>query len=201
MVLYKLLMCLYIDITLCYLLTHFMPLISFYTPWNIRNQKNKSTRPLVFWWFQGVQKETSGMTWVNEQMVPFVPVSLMLSFHKFLKFLFICHCCMLHFFIHCSAKGCNTDQCQKIQSNTKAKTWDSNEMEFSQFNLYPRDLDWMALISFDSRGGLQSFPKYLRQTLVFMWNSALRERFYFFFQEISSRADIFISGERLSTGQ
>ena len=28
---------------------------------------------------------------------------------------------------------------------------------------------------------LQTFTKYLRQTLVFMWNSALREKFNFYF--------------------
>ena len=31
---------------------------------------------------------------------------------------------------------------------------------------------------------LQSFTKYMILTLVFMWNSALREKFDFFFQEI-----------------
>ena len=121
MVLYKLLMCLYIDITLCYVLTHFMPLVSFYTPWNIRNPKNKSTRPLVFWWFQEVQKETSGMTWVNEQMVPFVPVSLVLSFHKFLKFLFICLCCILHFLFIALQKGVIQTSARKFKATQKQK--------------------------------------------------------------------------------
>ena len=31
---------------------------------------------------------------------------------------------------------------------------------------------------------LQSFKKYLRQTLVFMRNSALREKFHFYFSEV-----------------
>ena len=39
-------------------LTHSMPLVSFNTPENIR-------KPEVFWCFQGVSKETSGLKWVN----------------------------------------------------------------------------------------------------------------------------------------
>ena len=39
-----------------YVLTHFMPLISFDTPENIKT-------PEVFWCFQGVSKEISGMKW------------------------------------------------------------------------------------------------------------------------------------------
>ena len=37
------------------LLTHFMPLASFYTPYKTSGNV----------WFQGVQKETSGMKWDN----------------------------------------------------------------------------------------------------------------------------------------
>ena len=39
--------------------THFMPLISFDTPENIR-------KPLVFWCFQGLSKEISGIKWFNK---------------------------------------------------------------------------------------------------------------------------------------
>ena len=42
-----------------FLLTHFMPLIFFDTPENIR-------KPLFFWYFQGVSKEISGMKWVTK---------------------------------------------------------------------------------------------------------------------------------------
>ena len=41
---------------------------------------------------------------------------------------------------------------------------------------------------------LQSLAKYSRQTLVFMWNSTLLEKFNFCFSAISGNADrIFIS--------
>ena len=39
-------------------LTHYIPLVSFNTP-----RKHQKTR--VFWCFQGVSKETSGMEWFN----------------------------------------------------------------------------------------------------------------------------------------
>ena len=42
---------------ICLTLTHFIPLISFDTPWNIR-------KLLVFWCFQGVLKEISSTKWV-----------------------------------------------------------------------------------------------------------------------------------------
>ena len=49
---------------------------------------------------------------------------------------------------------------------------------------------------------LESFTKYLRQNLVFMWKSALREKFNFYFQETFTSADtIFISRGELSTRQ
>ena len=35
----------------------------------------------------------------------------------------------------------------------------------------------------------QSFPKYLRLTLVFTWNSALREKFSFYFSRFVARID------------
>ena len=41
------------------LLTYFMLLVSFDTPKNIR-------KPKVFWWFQGVSKETSSMKWFSQ---------------------------------------------------------------------------------------------------------------------------------------
>ena len=37
------------------ILTHSMPLVSFYAPW----------KPLIFWCFQGVHKEPSTIKWVN----------------------------------------------------------------------------------------------------------------------------------------
>ena len=49
--------------------THFMLLVSFYTPKNIR-------KPNVFQCFQGVQKEKSGMKCVNKSRI------LQLIFHK-----------------------------------------------------------------------------------------------------------------------
>ena len=36
----------------------------------------------------------------------------------------------------------------------------------------------------DKYAVLQSFPKYLRLTLVFMWNSAIREKFNFYFSRV-----------------
>ena len=44
------------------LLTHFMPLISFDTPENIRKLE-------VFWCFKGVSKEISGMKWVKMKLL------------------------------------------------------------------------------------------------------------------------------------
>ena len=38
--------------------SHFMPLVSFYTPW-------KHQKASVFWCFQGVYKDNNGMEWVN----------------------------------------------------------------------------------------------------------------------------------------
>ena len=38
-----------------------MPLVSFDTPKNIR-------KPLVFWCFQGISKETTRIKWVKTQM-------------------------------------------------------------------------------------------------------------------------------------
>ena len=43
-------------------------------------------------------------------------------------------------------------------------------------------MDYLILFYMDD--DLQSFTKYFRQTLVFMWNSALRETFNFFFQGV-----------------
>ena len=52
------------------------------------------------------------------------------------------------------------------------------------------------------REKLQAFTKYLRQTLAFAWNSALREKWNSVFQEIfASTEKIFISGGGLSTRQ
>ena len=42
----------------CFWLTHFMRLVFFCTPWNIRSY-------LVFWCFQGVEKGISSMKWVD----------------------------------------------------------------------------------------------------------------------------------------
>ena len=52
-----------------------MPLISFEPPENIRkpatdlfwNPPESIRKPLVFWSFQGVSKEMSGMKWVNKK--------------------------------------------------------------------------------------------------------------------------------------
>ena len=45
---------------------------------------------------------------------------------------------------------------------------------------------------------LQPPTKYLRQTLVILWNSPLREKFNFYFQEIFASMDkIFLLRERL----
>ena len=47
---------------------------------------------------------------------------------------------------------------------------------------------------------LQSWAKYLRQTLVFMSTRALEETLNFFFKELfASGRNIFISGKRLGT--
>ena len=43
-------------------LTHFMPMVSFYTPW-------KYQTPEVSRYFPGVWKETSGMKWLKTDML------------------------------------------------------------------------------------------------------------------------------------
>ena len=43
-------------------------------------------------------------------------------------------------------------------------------------------MDYLILLYMDY--DLQSFTKYFRQTLVFMWNRALRETFNFFFSGV-----------------
>ena len=43
---------------MAYFLTHFMPLVYFYTAWKQQKTSN--------FLFQGVQKETGGMKWVQE---------------------------------------------------------------------------------------------------------------------------------------
>ena len=46
----------------------------------------------------------------------------------------------------------------------------------------------------------QSWSKYLRQTLVFMWNSTIRKKFNFYFQEFFASIDkILILEVRLGT--
>ena len=73
-----------------------------------------------------------------------------------------------------------------------------------QFRLY-RQGRWKYHVDFVSPPNipkLQSLAKYLRLTLVFMWNSALRKSSISVFQKIFTSTDkIFISWEGLSTRQ
>ena len=50
------------------MLIHFLPLVSFYTPW-----KRQKTRG--FWGFQELQKEISGMKWIKYKQLfnAFIP--------------------------------------------------------------------------------------------------------------------------------
>ena len=78
---------------ICLILTHFIPLISFDTPWNIR-------KLLVFWCFQGVSKEISGTKWVNaeDKKIRFL---LLIHFVSSIPFYFKC------FWVFCSNKYWN----------------------------------------------------------------------------------------------
>ena len=55
-------------------------------------------------------------------------------------------------------------------------------------DLYYQDfIDWITLSFFYKQTvykQLKSWPRYFRQTLVFLWNSTLREKFNFYFSRI-----------------
>ena len=52
-----------------------------------------------------------------------------------------------------------------------------------------------------NNGNIQSWPKYMRQTLLLVWNSALREKFNFNFWTVFAGIDkIFILGEDSTLG-
>ena len=51
-----------------------------------------------------------------------------------------------------------------------------------------------------SKNNLQPWRKYLREALFFMWNTALRENYNFYFLSVFASIDkIFILGGRLGT--